>query len=225
MSSSPGAAANTAAQRSKRGFIEFVTQPAVDRVVAIIACVPFIWLTYYRYTHWPLGLPLLAYSTGILVLLATMIFRRAPKRLTPNPWFWALAFVATYWAMLTVGFMQPGRALLPRVALDTIGITGLLVMVWARLSLGRNIGFVPAQREIVTTGAYRYLRHPIYAGIFMTTVSLALRAFSLRNAVLLATQIALLMIKSVVEERFLATDPQYAAYLEKVRNRWIPFVL
>jgi protein-S-isoprenylcysteine O-methyltransferase Ste14 len=225
MSSTPGVAATSAAQPSKRSFIEFVTQPAVDRVVAIVACVPFVWLTYYRYTHWPLGLPLIAFSTGIVVLLLTMILRRAPKRLTPNPWFWALAFFATYWPMLTLSFMQPGRPVVPAVVVDSVAIIGLLVMLWARFSLGRNIGFVPAQREIVTSGAYRYLRHPIYGGIFITIFGVMLRAFSPRNAALMGTQIALLMVKSVVEERFLAADPQYAAYLQKVRKRWIPFVL
>ena len=32
-------------------------------------------------------------------------------------------------------------------------------------------------------------------------------------------------IKSLVEEDFLRTDPQYATYMQKVRARWIPFVL
>jgi protein-S-isoprenylcysteine O-methyltransferase Ste14 len=225
MSSSPGVAATSAVQPTRRSFIEFVTQPAVDRIVAIIACVPFVWLTYYRYTHWPLGLPLIAFSTGIVVLLATMIFRRAPKRLTPNPWFWVLAFFATYWPMLTLGIMQPGRPLVAASINDAIAVSGLLVIVWARLSLGRNIGFVPAQREIVTSGAYRYLRHPIYFGLFITFAGIALRAYSPRNVALLIAHVVLLMIKSVVEERFLSADPQYAAYLQTVRKRWIPFVL
>jgi protein-S-isoprenylcysteine O-methyltransferase Ste14 len=225
MSSSPAAAATTAVQPSKRSFIELVTQPAVDRIIAIIACVPFIWMTYYRYTHWPLGIPLLAFSSQTVVLLATMIFRRAPKRLTPNPWFWALAFFATYWAILTLAFMQPGRPLVPASIVNSLAMVGLIVMLWARLSLGRNIGFVPAQREIVTAGAYRYLRHPIYAGLFITMFSVVLRAYSPRNVTLMGMHVALMMIKSVVEERFLSADPQYAAYLQKVKNRWIPFVL
>ncbi|MCI0352885.1 MAG: phosphatidylethanolamine N-methyltransferase family protein [Acidobacteriales bacterium] len=225
MGSSPGLAAPAGAQSSKRSFIEFITQPTVDRIVAIIACVPFVWLTYYRYTHWPLGIPLLAFSAGILVLLATMIFRRAPTRLTPNPWFWALAFFATYWPMLTLTFMQPGSPVAAASVTDSLAVVGLGVIVWARLSLGRNIGFVPAQREIVTTGAYRYLRHPIYFGLFITFFGVALRAFSARNLALISVHAVLLMVKSVVEERFLAADPQYAAYLQKVRKRWIPFVL
>ena len=41
----------------------------------------------------------------------------------------------------------------------------------------------------------------------------------------MGAHVALMMIKSVVEERFLSADAQYAAYLQKVKNRWIPFVL
>jgi len=32
-------------------------------------------------------------------------------------------------------------------------------------------------------------------------------------------------IKSLVEEGFLRHDSQYAAYMQKVRARWIPFVI
>lgn len=223
MGSRPAAA--SAALSPRRSFLELVMQPAVDRAVAIVACVPFIWMAYYRYTHWPFGMPLVAFSVNWAILLATMIFRRAPKRVTPNPWFWALAFFATYWSMLTVAFIRPGRAVAPKPLVESLAVVSLLVLVWARLSLGRNIGFVPAQREIVTAGAYRYLRHPIYTGIFIATFSLALRAYSLRNIVVMGTGIVLLMIKSVVEERFLSVDPQYAAYLQKVRYRWIPFIV
>jgi len=108
---------------------------------------------------------------------------------------------------------------------DTLAIVSMLMMVWARLSLGRNIGLVPAQREIVTSGAYQYVRHPIYGGIFIAILGLILKAYSPRNVALQSIQIALFMIKSIVEERFLSADPQYAAYLNKVRKRWIPFVL
>lgn len=34
--------------------------------------------------------------------------------------------------------------------------------------------------------------------------------------------IALLMVRGVVEERFLREDESYAAYLQEVRWRWFP---
>jgi protein-S-isoprenylcysteine O-methyltransferase Ste14 len=101
----------------------------------------------------------------------------------------------------------------------------LLFTIWARLSLGRNIGFVPAQREIVTAGAYRCVRHPIYTGLVLSYLAVALRIYSPRNVTLLAIAIFWMLVKSFVEERFLGAEPQYAAYMTRVRARWIPFVI
>jgi protein-S-isoprenylcysteine O-methyltransferase Ste14 len=108
---------------------------------------------------------------------------------------------------------------------NLIAIAALLLSVWARLSLGRNMGFVPAQREIVTTGAYRFVRHPIYTGLILSYLAVLLRIYSSRNATLLAVAVFWMLVKSFVEESFLRADPQYAAYMTQVRSRWIPFVI
>jgi len=206
-------------------FLRVIMNPWLDRTIAAIACLPIAYTVYYRYHHWGLGLPLISYSIGMLILIATMIFRRPPKRITPNPWYWLLAFVASYWGFFTLGVMQRGYPVASRGVSDAVAICSLLIIVWARLSLGRNIGLVPAQREIVTSGAYRYVRHPIYTGAFVGFLGIALRAYSPRNVVLLGLGTFWFLIKSIVEENFLRADPQYAAYLQKVRARWIPFVV
>ena len=200
-------------------------QPWVDRTIAIIASVPFVWLAHYRYQNLRLGLPLVSSVTVSLVLIVTMILRRTPKRVTLNPAYWLLAFFATYWPLLILAILQQGRPVVPSSISDTIAICALAVTLWARFSLGRNIGFVPAQRDIVTGGAYRYMRHPIYAGVFLGSFALALRAYTPRNAGLLGLGALLFVIKSFIEENFLRADPQYAAYLNNVRARWIPYVV
>ena len=199
--------------------------PWFDRSIAFIAMVPFLYLTHYRYEHMRLGIPLASFAIGTSITFVTMILRRPPKRVTPNPLYWLLTFVATYWAVLTLGVMQRGRPVVPSPVSDAVAFCSLAVIVWARLSLGRNIGFVPAQREIVTSGAYRYLRHPIYTGLFLGSLGVALRAYSPRNVLILGLGIGWFLIKSIVEENFLRADPQYAAYLQRVRARWIPFLV
>jgi hypothetical protein len=83
-----------------------------------------------------------------------------------------LAFVATYWLILILGLLQPGRPVAANWVTTSIAALGLLIVVWARLSLGRNIGFVPAQRELVATGApclhasSRVYRWPSYEPCF-----------------------------------------------------------
>jgi protein-S-isoprenylcysteine O-methyltransferase Ste14 len=200
--------------------------PWLDRTIAAVACVPLVYLTYSRYVHGQHGLPLIASAVGILIVVITMVVRRPPKRVTPNPWYWLLAFVATYWQVLVLGLMQPGRPLTPNSVTDSIALAGLLIVIWARLSLGRNIGFVPAQRELVHAGAYAYMRHPIYTGLALSWLGFALRAYSPRNALLLGLGVFwFIPVKSLVEEDFLRADPQYAAYMRKVRARWVPHLL
>lgn len=214
-----------AAGRSRWSFREFLGQSWLDRGIAFIAMVPFVYLTYYRYQHMRLGVPLLSFAIGTLITFVTMVLRRRPKRVTANPLYWLLTFVATYWALLTLGEMQGGRPVVASFVSDAVALSSLGVIVWARFSLGRNIGFVPAQREIVTSGAYRYIRHPIYSGLFLGSLGVALRAYTPRNVLVLGLGIVWLLIKSIVEENFLRADPQYAAYLQKVRARWIPFMV
>jgi protein-S-isoprenylcysteine O-methyltransferase Ste14 len=47
---------------------------------------------------------------------------------------------------------------------------GLGLAVWARIYLGRNWGMPmteKAEPELVTSGPYRFVRHPIYSGILL----------------------------------------------------------
>jgi protein-S-isoprenylcysteine O-methyltransferase Ste14 len=216
---------STVAASRPSSLFEVIAQPSVDRTIALVAMLPLLYLGYYRYQHPGLGIPLVSLVTGTLIAFVTMILRRSPKRITPNPFYWLLTFVATYWSLLTLGVVQKGRPLVPHQVSDAVAICSLVVIVWARLSLGRNIGFVPAQREIVTTGAYRYMRHPIYTGPFLGFLGVALRSYSPRNVLILGLGILWFLIKSIVEENFLRADPQYAAYLQRVGALWIPFVV
>ena len=207
-------------------LIRVLSLPWLDRTIAAIACIPLVYLAYYRFQHWHHGFPLAAAAFNVLILVVTMVIRRPPKRITPNPWYWLLAFVATYWQLLVLGLLERGRALTSNALTDVIAIAGILIVIWARLSLGRNIGFVPAQRELVHSGAYAYMRHPVYTGMLFTNAAFLLRAFSPLNALLLGLgAFWFIPVKSLVEEDFLRADPQYAQYMRNVRARWIPFLI
>ena len=56
-------------------------------------------------------------------------------------------------------------------------IAGFALAVWARLYLGRNWGMPMSLKEgheLVTTGPYRFIRHPIYTGMLLAIVGTAL---------------------------------------------------
>ena len=70
------------------------------------------------------------------------------------------------------------------------------------------------------------LRSNDNTGILLTSISFALRAYSPLNALLIGLGVFwFIPVKSLVEEDFLRHDPQYAAYMQRVRARWIPYVI
>jgi protein-S-isoprenylcysteine O-methyltransferase Ste14 len=224
-SSAPSTAPSSAPNLSYSA-IRVLSLPWLDRTIAAVACVPLVYVAYYRYVHWHHGFPLIAAAVNTLILVVTMVVRRPPKRVTPNPLYWLLAFVATYWLVFVLFFLQKGRPLAANWISDLLAVAGISIVIWARLSLGRNIGFVPAQRDLVHTGAYAFMRHPVYTGMLLTNIAFVLRAFSPLNALLMGLgAFWFIPVKSLVEEDFLRHDPQYAAYMQKVRARWIPFVI
>jgi protein-S-isoprenylcysteine O-methyltransferase Ste14 len=161
---------------------------------------------------------------NFVLLIATMVFRRPPARVTTKPLYWATAFVATYWGVMTLGLVDRGVPIAPTVLTHALALGSLAVALFARLSLGRNIGFVPAQRELVMSGAYAFVRHPIYSGVFLSFLGVVLRGYSLRNLLIIGIGAGLFVIKTFMEEDFLKEDPAYARYMKRVRSRWIPFV-
>jgi protein-S-isoprenylcysteine O-methyltransferase Ste14 len=206
-------------------FIRLLRKQWVDKTLAILACIPFVLPILFGFKAIPFDIPNTIYVLQISLCALTLLIRRTPVRVTSDPLLWLLTLLATYWGFLTIGYWTSGTPVAPRWATDSLAITSLAIMVWARVSLGRNIGLVPAQRNIVTDGAYRFVRHPIYTAVFFSIVATGLSAYSPVNTVLFALGIFWWIVKSLVEENFLRKDPEYAAYLERVRWRWIPGII
>jgi len=66
----------------------------------------------------------------------------------------------------------------------------------------------------------------VYTAVLLTNIAFLLRAFSPLNALLIGLgTFWFIPVKSLVEEDFLRSDPEYAAYMRTVRARWIPFLV
>lgn len=204
---------------------QFLSRPWVDRAIAVVASLPFVLVLYYNVSSTQLTIPRVALLLQLCLLVVTMLIRRPPVRVTTRPLYWLVAFVASYYGFLTVSVSVTGRPLTPTALTDGLSMLSVLGDGYARVTLGRNIGFVPAQRRLVTSGPYRLVRHPIYSALFLAEVCVVLENFSPVNFALSLIFFALFVIKTLMEERFLAEDPAYAAYMRKVRHRWIPGVV
>jgi len=106
-----------------------------------------------------------------------------------------------------------------------VGITaaGLLVAVWARLYLAGNwSGTVTLKvgHELVRSGPYRWVRHPIYSGILLAVLGTALERGQLRGAIALVLIYAGFFLKIRREEQFM-NDAFGARYDEYRRTTGI----
>ncbi len=101
---------------------------------------------------------------------------------------------------------------------------GLSTVVVGKLSLGRSFGLLPANRGVVSSGAYRVIRHPIYLGYLLTHVAFLMANASVWNVLSLGIADAALLARARLEERTLSTDHRYQQYLQLVPWRMIPKV-
>jgi protein-S-isoprenylcysteine O-methyltransferase Ste14 len=202
-------------------FTRWLVNPWVDKTLAILAILPFVYPIAMHFRH-HMKVGEIIYLAQVLLLIGTMVFRRIPVRITTNPYYWVVAFLASYWGLFILSVEQPGRPLISSRILLSIYSIGVFMDIWGRLSLGRNIGMLPAQREIVGSGAYRWVRHPIYTSVFLLIIAGTLASFSLQNLLLYSLGIIWFVARSLAEEEFLRRDPAYSAYMQRVRWRWFP---
>ncbi len=111
-------------------------------------------------------------------------------------------------------------------ALLTVG--GLLFAIWARLHLGRNwSGTVTIKKghELITSGPYALVRHPIYTGLLLAFLGSAVALGEWRGVLALALATGALWRKLRLEERWMRLQfgDAYRMYSRRVAAL-VPFV-
>jgi protein-S-isoprenylcysteine O-methyltransferase Ste14 len=105
---------------------------------------------------------------------------------------------------------------------------GIALAVWARVRLGRNWGMPMTQKtepELVTSGPYRFVRHPIYSGLLLGLLGTAL-VTNLGGLVIVAVLGGYFYCCASVEEKNLtATFPTVYPQYRTATKMLIPFVL
>jgi protein-S-isoprenylcysteine O-methyltransferase Ste14 len=104
-------------------------------------------------------------------------------------------------------------------------VAGVAVVfaVFAENTYTSSIIEVDAGQTVVATGPYRVLRHPMYAGTLLMGLGTPLILGSLASLILLPPGWALLAVRILAEERFLADRLRgYAEYMRRTPTRLIP---
>lgn len=104
---------------------------------------------------------------------------------------------------------------------------GLGFAIWARVHIGRNWGTPMTRKndpELVTSGPYHLVRHPIYSGILLAAVGTALAlSWVWLTAVVLAG--IYFVYSATVEERYLTEQfPDAYPLYKRSTKMLVPFV-
>jgi protein-S-isoprenylcysteine O-methyltransferase Ste14 len=116
--------------------------------------------------------------------------------------------------------------------LGLIGVTlcalGIGLAIWARVNLGRNWGMPGSRKEhpeLVTSGPYTYVRHPIYTGMLVAMLGSAIGERPFWLIPLLVSVVY--FVYSARREETLMTEQfpdQYPAYRKRTKML-VPFAL
>lgn len=215
----PAEAARTGAARQFDGLSGILIEVCA-RVTAALALGVF---AYAAYTQWRLDpsritLILLAVSTTLTVGLS--LFAEPPKKRDWSPVALFFSLGGTFYYL--VFQLTASRQLIPETAGAAIQLFGLFWQLFAKVSLRQSFGILPANRGVVSRGAYRFVRHPMYLGYLIIDTGFLLTNFSARNLIAVVLQIGLQIGRIRREERVLSEDAAYRAYRRSVRYRVIP---
>ena len=168
----------------------------------------------------------------LVFLVVWLVASVGAKRTRRRGWSWLFIQIAFAFLILYLidhhsfnGFDKGIPALAPLGALFVV--LGIALAIWARFYLGRNWGMPMSRRvepELVTSGPYSYIRHPIYTGVLLAMLGSAL-ATGLWWLILFGMFAGYFIYGASVEERHMASEfpGTYPAY--KARTKMlIPFL-
>ncbi len=91
-------------------------------------------------------------TLGFLNIVPTVIYIVAPEQLS-----WAALPLPAGWRWVGVG----------------MGLVGIFLLFWVHHTLGKNFsvpGVMKEKQSLITTGPYRWVRHPMYTALFLVTI-------------------------------------------------------
>lgn len=153
--------------------------------------------------------------------------RRAPTGRRGEAWVIVqIALLALFIAVPRIGPPWPHAAVFRFVGWTLAG-GGALLLAWSAFNLGHSLTPFPRplpQGRLVTTGAYRFVRHPIYFALLIACVGLGLATWSPLRLMLAIALLAFFDLKARREEIWLQERyPDYAHYKMRVR-KLIPWI-
>jgi protein-S-isoprenylcysteine O-methyltransferase Ste14 len=112
-------------------------------------------------------------------------------------------------------FLKPRMDLPPMVKIiaTALIVVGYICAIFALIQLGRSFSILPEARKLVTSGIYRYIRHPMYLSEFLVLTGIFINFLSPIAAIIVVAQIIFQFRRMDYEEQILrSTFPEYEDY-------------
>ena len=151
-----------------------------------------------------------------------------------SPTLYLILFAVAIWVFLASGISHmPDVELWPYtrqtgLVADIVVAFGLFFLLWARITLGTNWSgtvTIKENHELITTGPYAIVRHPIYTGMLVMLIGIAILTGHAIVFGFVAVVTVAMWVKSLTEEGMMTKEfpDAYPAYRQRVRAL-IPFI-
>jgi protein-S-isoprenylcysteine O-methyltransferase Ste14 len=152
----------------------------------------------------------------LLLLGASVVLRARPtgkaRGLQPR----IAAFVGAFLVYAIPFFPRRELSVTAEMVSTLLVLLGSAAALVALVRLGSSFSMMAEARRLVTSGPYRFVRHPLYLAEELAIIGISMQFFSLSTALVLAVQIAFQLRRMYNEEAVLAeTFPEYAAYQQR----------
>jgi len=222
-----------------RGVIRWCTALAIQEVaIAAVIC-----LTSGRF-DWLWGWALLAVVVAFDISRALVLIPRHPDLLNErgkvlpgskkwDRWMYMLGISLLPFAALILSGLderfgwRPAMPLAGNLAGLAVSAAGYALALWAMAANRFFSTIVRIQTErghtVVTGGPYRFVRHPGYVGVILTTVAMPVSLGSWWAVIPALLAVFFLVLRTALEDRILIAElPGYGDYIRQTRYRLIP---
>jgi protein-S-isoprenylcysteine O-methyltransferase Ste14 len=165
--------------------------------------------------------PSLVFVVGTELLFALFFLLRSDAEDASRAgWDWAAAVLGSTLPLL----LRPAAAEEDVLVGQVLQVAGYAGSTLGIATLARSVGVIPATRAIKSGGAYRIVRHPLYASYTLANLGYLVSNRTAWNGALVAIALAAQVARVFNEERWLARSAEYRAYMARTRWRLVTFV-
>lgn len=181
---------------------------------------PVVWIVFLIYWQIKAGNakatqrlePAASRILRVVAFLIVIVLLSVPR--LPLPWLYLQLWPAGLW---------------PFWLGASITVAGLLFAVWAREHLGRNWSrsvTIKQDHELITSGPYAVIRHPIYTGILAGFLGTAIALSQVRGFIGFVLIFVVLWAKLRIEEEWMSSQfgETYAMYVKQTAAL-VPYIL